>query len=113
MTTTTATARPRQRKPRTKPARFIRLCVKPDGPAPGVVRITVGQDQADYLLTPLATDFGRGFEVRKIGLEANGEDPYHVNLDGASGTCDCKGFGRWNHCKHADGLAALIAAGRL
>jgi hypothetical protein len=112
MPTTTATARPRQRKPRQKPARFIRLCVKPDGQAPGVVRITVGKEQTDYLLAPIPADFGRGFEIRKIGLEADGE-VYHVNLDGDKGTCDCKGFGRWNHCKHADGLAALIAAGRL
>ena len=48
----------------------------------------------------------------KIGLEANGET-YHVNLDGDKRTCECKGFLKWNHCKHADGLAALIAAGRL
>ena len=112
MTTTTETAHPRQRKPRAKPARFIRLCVKPDGQAPGVVRITVGKEQADYMLTPLPADFGRGFEVRNIGLEADGE-AYHVNLDGDKKACECKGFLKWGHCKHADGLAALIAAGRL
>ena len=63
-------------------------------------------------LTPIPADFGRGFRLEKIGLEANGE-AYHVNLDGDRRSCECKGFGRWNHCKHADGLAALIAAGRL
>src|SRR4051812_13743240 len=104
MTTTTATARPRQRKPRQKPARFIRLCVRPDGQGPGVVRIRVGKEQADYMLTPLPADFGRGFKVEKIGLEGNGE-VYHVNLDGDKKTCECKGFLKWGHCRHGDGLA--------
>ena len=113
MTTTTATARPRQRKPRQKPARFARLCVKPDGKNPGVVKLIVGKESADYLLTPIPADFGRGFEVLKIGLEANGEPPYHVNLDGDKRTCDCKGGLKHGHCKHADGIAALIQAGKL
>src|SRR5262245_13197450 len=112
MSTITATARPRQRKPRQKPARFVRLCVRPDGSAPGVVRLTVGKEQADYMLTPIPADFGRGFKLEKIGLEGNGET-YHVNLGGDGGTCECKGWLRWGHCKHVDGLAALIAAGRL
>jgi hypothetical protein len=112
MTTTTATAPARQRKPRPKPARFVRLVIRPGADSLGVVRLTVSGVSADYLLTPLAADFGRGFKVEKIGLEADGET-YHVNIDGDRRSCECKGFGRWNHCKHADGLAALIAAGRL
>ena len=39
----------RQRKPRPKPERRVRLWVKPDGGAPGVVRITVGGIDADDL----------------------------------------------------------------
>ena len=109
----TATAPARQRKPRAKPARFVRLVIEPDGAnSLGVVRLTVAGRSADYLLTPIPADFGRGFRLEKIGLEANGE-AYHVNLDGDRRSCECKGFGRWDHCKHADGLAALIAAGRL
>ena len=106
----TATAPARQRKPRTKPARFIRLSLRPDGAAPGVVTIRVGQLAADYFVTQLAADFGRGFRVEKIG---GLEGPYHVNLDADAKTCDCKGHTRHGHCKHADGLAALVAAGRL
>jgi hypothetical protein len=87
------------------------LCVKPDGTMAGVVRITVGKEQTDYFLTELATDFGRGFTVQKIGPDA--EPAYHVNVEGERRSCDCKGFARWNHCKHSDGLAALVAAGRL
>ena len=112
MTTTTATDPARQRKPRTKPQRFIRLCVRPADQAAGVVRITVGKETADYYLTELAADFGRGFKVEKTGLDAE-PAAYHVNLDGNKRTCECKGHGRHGHCKHSDGLAALIAAGRL
>ena len=47
----TQTPARRQRKPRTKPARSIRLCVRPSAETAGVVRITVGKDAQDYLLT--------------------------------------------------------------
>jgi hypothetical protein len=83
--------------------------VRPCDGAPGVVRITVGSKEADYFLTPLATDFGRGFLLEKIGHE----ESYHVNLNGPQSTCECKGFLKHGHCKHRDGLAALVAAGRV
>ncbi len=102
----------RQRKPRQKPQRFARLIVKPAPGAVGVVRLTVGKEAADYFLTLTSADFGRGFKVEKIGLDST-EPPYAVNVDGEQRSCDCKGFARWSHCKHADGLAALIAAGKL
>ena len=94
---------------RVKPARSIRLALSPCGDNPGVVTITVGKQAADYFLTELPADFGRGFRVEKVG----GEEAYHVSLDGDARTCECKGFTRWGQCKHADGLAALQAAGRL
>ncbi len=105
----TSTATPRQRKPRAKPARSIRLCVRPDDQCPGVVRITAGKEQADYFLTTIPADFGRAFRVEKIGRDGR----YAVNLDGDTKTCDCPGNEKHGHCKHADGLAALVAAGRL
>ena len=106
----TIPAPPRQRKPRTKPARSIRLTLKPFANNPGVVRITVGKESADYLLSEIPADYGRGFTVEKMGAD---DGAYHVNLDGTNRTCECKGFGRWHHCKHADGLAALVKAGQL
>jgi hypothetical protein len=108
----TATAPARQRKPRAKPARSIRLCIAPEAAAPGVVKITVGKLTADYFLTVLPADFGRGFAVEKVGVDVK-EGKYAVNIDGDRRTCECRGFLRHSHCKHADGLAALIAAGRL
>ena len=95
-----------------KPERGIRLEVRPEGDCPGIVRITVGNQYADYFLTPMPSDFGRAFKVEKIGLQVN-DPPYHVNIDADKRTCECKGFLRHGHCKHADGIAALIAAGRL
>ena len=107
----TPSAPARQRKPRPKPVRTIRLCVKPTAETAGVLRIRVGKEEADYLLTEIPADFGRGFKVEKIGFDA--DSIYAVNIDGDKRTCECHGYNRWQHCKHADGLAALIAAGRL
>jgi hypothetical protein len=70
------------------------------------------QPVRDYFLTPMPADFGRAFKVEKVGLTVN-DPPYHVNIDRGKRSCECKGFLRHGHCKHADGLAALIAAGRL
>ena len=108
----TATRAPRQRKPRTKPVRYVRLVIQPGPDSLGVVRLMVNRKSVDYLLTPIAADFGRGFRLEKIGLDFDGST-YHVNLDGDKKTCECKGFLKWGHCKHGDGLAALVAAGRL
>ena len=110
MTTTTATPAPRQRKPRPKPARHIALLVRPSDETAGVVRITVGKASAEYILTAIPADFGRGFKLVKMLGEHEG---YHVNVAGEQRLCDCQGHGAHGHCKHSDGLAALIAAGRL
>jgi hypothetical protein len=108
----TTTAPARQRKPRAKPARSIRLAVRPEFNGLGIVQIAVGKEQADYFLTLIPAEFGKGFKVEKIGLHAN--DPaYHVNIDGDKRSCECKGFLRHGHCKHADGLAELVAACQL
>src|SRR5262249_40891932 len=96
----------RQRRPQ---ARHVRLCLKPAGTSPGGVRITVGKEAADYFVAPIPADFGRRFVGEEIGQEGR----YAVNLDGGKRTCECRGHLAHGHCKHADGLAALVAAGRL
>lgn len=102
----TATA---PRKPRPRPARMVRLHVHPTGSGTGLIELTVGKDAAEYFLTELPADFGRGFQLDKIG----GPATYAVHLDGAEKRCECMGFLHRGRCKHADGLAALIAAGKL
>jgi hypothetical protein len=108
----TTSAPARQRKPRSKPARSVRLIFPPEGTSTGVIRLTVGKEAADYFINFVAADFGRGFKVEKIGLDCR-ESAYAVNIDGETRSCECKGFLRHGHCKHADGIAALIAAGKL
>ena len=89
--------------------RSIRLCVRPSAETAGVVSISVGTAAQDYILTEIPADFGRGFLVEKIGHE----EAYHVSIDADRRTCECQGYLKHSHCKHSDGLAALIAAGRL
>ena len=72
---------PKQRRQQSKPARSIRIEVRPEPNALGIVRITVGKQHADYFLTEIPADFGRGFKVEKIGLHVT-EPGYHVNIDG-------------------------------
>jgi hypothetical protein len=110
MSTSTVTAAPRQRKPRPKPERRIRLAVGLNERGQGgVVAITVGKETHEYIADRLASDWGTAFRLSNI----DNLKVYEVNLDGDKRTCDCKGFARWNHCKHSDGLAALVKAGKL
>jgi hypothetical protein len=110
MSTTTTTKQPRKARP--KPARHICLRHRPLGAIPGILEITIGKETAGYFITELKTDYGRGLLVEKIAADDE-EGKYQVNIDGHKETCCCKGFDRWGHCKHAEGLAALIAARRL
>jgi hypothetical protein len=109
--------RPAAHKPRPKPARFIRLCVPfNEHGQNAVVRILEkfprGEKEERYFVSGVHSDFGLGFFVEKIGPETE-ESKYHVHLEGEGRTCECRGFSRWGHCRHADGLAALLAAGKL
>jgi hypothetical protein len=57
------------------------------------------------------------YRLTKMDATRDGSDPsesvYHVNLSDDTCGCDCKGFQRWSHCKHRDGLLALQAERRL
>jgi hypothetical protein len=98
-------------KPKKPVKRSIRLGLAPHEAGPGLVTITCGKTVADYYLRPLASDFGQGFELEKFSHQ--GSETYHVNLNGRESHCECKGFLRHGHCKHIDGLQALLAAGQL
>jgi hypothetical protein len=110
MSTTTATRAPRQRKPRPKPERRIGVALPFNAEGKNaVVNITVGKESHSYTVDRIPADWGQAFEVAKFGTE----DRYHVNIDGEQKTCSCKGHTHHGHCKHADGLAALVKAGKL
>jgi hypothetical protein len=106
---TANTSAPKPRKPRPKLARTAQLHIRPEGDAPGAVELAVGKASAAYLITEIPADCGRGFAVEKI----TDGTAYAVNIDADRRSCECKGFLHHGHCKHGDGLAALIAAGRL
>jgi hypothetical protein len=72
----------------------------------GVVRIQVGMQINLYFLQAIPCDLeGRGFALTKLDRE---EVVYHVLLAGPQSTCDCKGFLQHSHCKHMEGLLALV-----
>src|SRR5579883_1069958 len=82
---------------------------------PGLVRIVQGHNADLYSVQRVEADWGIAYRVCKVD-EAGVEqaDPYHVHFDAELGnSCDCKGFISHHHCKHRDGLRALIAAGKL
>ena len=109
--------RPTCRKAAPKKDRHIRLLALLDTGA-GILQIDDGKTVDRYFFAPLASDFGRGFTVEKWA-DATDDRPagvvetYHVCLNGKASLCACKGFLRWNHCKHIEGLQALMDAGKL
>jgi hypothetical protein len=103
-----ATTTPPARKARPKPARSVRW-LRRNGDGSGIVTLTVGKLTNDYYVTPLASDYGTAFLLEKF--TSQGGEGYHVNLDRERGrhSCECKGFLRHGHCKHVEGLLALLA----
>ena len=89
----------------------IRRILPPFEENPGIFLIRVGGDAAEYFITPIPADFGRGFLVEKMGTVEDGA--YHVNLDGRRSSCECRGFTRHGYCKHVQGLGAAVRAGKL
>lgn len=106
---TAATAAPKQHKPRRKPVRRAAMILRPEPQGPGAVEIALDRLERAYLLTPFASDFGRAFQLEKIGTTT----VYNVLLDGHDSSCDCPGFTYTGHCKHLDTIRELVAAGRL
>jgi hypothetical protein len=105
----------RRPRPRLTPARSTLFQPCPVGPRLGLVRITVGTVSVDYWLSRLPTDFGAAFRLERLAPVGDEPAAYDVLLaeGGGAPSCECKGFFRWGRCKHADGLLALLQAGRL
>jgi hypothetical protein len=106
MTTTTAT-RKTTKKQETRTAKLTTV-----GTA-RVLGLTTGKDTAFYLLTTLAATVGAGFHLAKADRGDGPGEEYDVLLDGQFSSCECKGFLRWNHCKHVEALTALVKSGKL
>lgn len=77
---------------------------------PGTLRIQVGEEPwTDYTFCRIGSAFGVAFRLVKVLAPA---ERYDVLLDGERSSCECKGFLRHHHCKHRDGLQALVDAGK-
>jgi len=103
------------RKPRVKPTRRICLRQAPLDWTHGLLTITETRGRktttTDYWIDQLPSDFGTAYRLTKF--HDQGGEAYDVLLDGQQCTCECLGFTRWHHCKHVEGLQALVAAGQL
>lgn len=100
------------RKPRPKPTRSCRL-MNIDGRLVLTILMQHSARRAEekfYHLTRLPADCGCAYELRQSELD--GGEVYHVSLDDF-GSCDCRGFTAWNHCKHFDCLKKLRELGRI
>jgi hypothetical protein len=86
--------------------RVIRLIRPPGNDGVGIFSITDRNRTQDYVFKEIRCDIGgRGFAVHRIGLA----DLYHVRVGAPrDSSCECLGFLRHGHCRHIQGLAALI-----
>jgi hypothetical protein len=107
------------RRPRVKPARFVRvlstfsngqILVEIEDRYPRSFKLT------HYYITPLPADYGRAFRFSKFACE--GGEEYFVNIGDSSApaSCDCLGHLKHGHkttCRHVACARALIAEGDL
>jgi hypothetical protein len=85
--------------------RVIRLTRPPDALGVGIFSIAEKTTQ-HYVFKEIPCEIGgRGFVVHRMGLAT----AYHVRVGRADEcSCECMGFLRHGHCKHIQGLSALI-----
>ncbi len=63
-----------------------------------------------YTLTELDSPLGRAFHLVKHGPRGGTPDTEHDVLLAEDGCrCDCRGFEHHGHCRHVEGLTALLA----
>src|SRR5262249_30589888 len=97
---------------RVKPARTVRVSLPPS-PDNGQFIITVseGDDFDDYIVTPIASDYGTAFTVQKLFCPHG--NSYHVNLCGKASSCECTGHLRWGPRRHVEALPVRQRAGKI
>src|SRR5262245_23451333 len=78
-----------------------------------LLTLSVKGKEQSYALTVLPCDFGQAWRMVK---ETGDGECYDLHTDDrypGAVECECQGFLRWEHCKHADTIAALLASGQL
>ena len=99
---------------RVKPEHRIRF-LKPIQDGIGALQIAIDGEPHNYLILPLASDFGTAYRLIKQELlpidpgvwELHDTARYDVCLNGQQSSCECKGFLHRGRCKHVDGLTSL------
>jgi hypothetical protein len=86
--------------------RVIRLIRPPGALGVGVFAIIERKRTQFYAFREIPCDIGgRGFAVHRLGLG----ELYHVRVGAPDDcSCECLGYLRHGHCKHLQGLLALI-----
>lgn len=88
----------------------------PTDPAVGTLLIESPTRRAEYLVEEFPAGWqGRGFQLSKLsgGTDAT-ETGYAVFCaPGGACSCECKGFVRWGHCRHAEAVASCVKEGWL
>ncbi len=92
----------------------VSLLVRPSAETgyEGIVSI----DGTGYDLTPVPSDWGLAYRLRRHGVTGEGlaNGVYDVLVeDTGEAHCDCPGHTRWGHCKHVAALRTLAAEGLL
>lgn len=112
---TQTTNAPQRQRPKKQRRLFFNRAV-------GALIITVGEGERaqeyGYWVDRLAHPDASARAVRMTKFTATrreGEpDSYDVvAIPSGAGSCECKGFLRWQHCKHLDALVTLLVSSRL
>jgi hypothetical protein len=84
-------------------------------PVAGVLTLTGKRCHCRYVVQEFAADIGRGFMLLKAGKGSDEAEEHYAVLVPRHGRpmCECKGFVRHGHCKHAFALLVLTRAGKL
>ncbi len=94
-----------------QPSCVVQLLRPPDATGVGLMCITANRRTHHYVFKEIHCAIGgRGFALHRLGLA----NLYHVRIGTPRDcSCECMGFLAHGHCKHVQGLAALIGHGLL
>lgn len=93
-------------KPETRHSRVIAIVRAPNEHGVGIFRIDMAGQATFYTFREIPCEIGgQGFALHRSGLGTL----YHTRVgEPQDCSCECLGFLRWGHCKHIEGLLALI-----
>jgi hypothetical protein len=91
------------------PKRTFELIRSPRIDGVGAFCVSAKRDAAIYAFCEIPCEVGgRGFAVHRLGIG----NLYHVRVGlPEECSCECMGFLRHGHCRHIEGLRALIERG--